>query len=83
MKKRLAALIKIAGTLGLAQIDLDTATDFLFHQEYGLCFDTIVTQIDENNIHIDVSTYEAISEVAKALKINAEDYSYIKDLIIN
>lgn len=83
MKKRLEALIKIAKTLGLPQSDLDTATEFLFHREYGLCFDTIVTQMYENNINIDVNTYNAIFEVAMALEIPTDDYVCMKDLIIN
>ncbi|MGQ7853904.1 MafI family immunity protein [Pedobacter sp. WC2501] len=82
MKKRLEALIKIAETSGLPQSDLDTATEFLFHHEYGLCFDTIATQMYENNINIDLKTYSAISEAAMVLKIPIDDYSYINDLII-
>jgi hypothetical protein len=45
MKKRLKALIACAKILGLPQCDLDIAGDFLINIEYGLCFETVITQM--------------------------------------
>jgi hypothetical protein len=81
MKTRLKALIACAKILGLPQCDLDIAGDFLINIEYGLCFETVLTQMYENDIEIDINIYIVISEIAKDMSLPENDYLCMKDLI--
>ena len=81
MKKKLAALIEEAKILGLPQRDLDNANDFLINHEYGLCYDTVITQLYEYDIEIDNKIYSLISKIAKDLSLSENDYLFMKDLV--
>lgn len=81
MKKKLAILIEEAKILGLPQRDLDYASDFLINHEYGLCYDTVITQLYEYDIEIDHKIYMLISKVAKDLSLSEDDYLFMKDLV--
>lgn len=81
MKKKLAALIEEAKILGLPQRDLDNANDFLINREYGLCYDTVITQLYEYDIEIDNKIYSLISKIAKDLSLSENDYLFMKDLV--
>lgn len=81
MKKKLAALIEGAKILGLHQRDLDDANDFLINHEYGLCYDTVITQLYEYDIKIDNKIYSLISKIAKDLSFSENDYLFMKDLV--
>lgn len=81
MKKKLAALIKEAKILGLPQRDLDSANDFLINHEYGLCYETVVTQLYEYDTAIDNKLYSLISKIAKDLGLSEDDYLFMKELV--
>lgn len=81
MKKKLAALIEEAKILGLPQRDLDNANDFLINHEYGLCYDTVITQLYEYDIEIENKIYSLISKIAKDLCLSEDDYLFMKELI--
>ncbi|CAH0191046.1 hypothetical protein SRABI27_01505 [Pedobacter sp. Bi27] len=81
MKKKLAALIEEVKILGLPQRDLDNANDFLINHEYGLCYDTVITQLYEYDIEIDNKIYSLISKIAKDLSLSENDYLFMKDLV--
>ncbi|WP_408022230.1 MafI family immunity protein [Sphingobacterium sp.] len=73
-------LIEIARILGLNNRDLKNAEDFLTHNEFGLCFDTIVTQVYEYDIEIDSELYESISKIGERMNLKLESYSFMKEL---
>jgi hypothetical protein len=77
----LLKLIEIARVLGLDEYDLKNARDFLTHNEFGLCFDTIITQMYEYEIEIDNDFYELIAKVAERMNVKQENYSFMKELI--
>lgn len=77
----LLKLIEIARVLGLNEYDLKNAQDFATHNEFGLCFDTILTQMYEYDIEIDKDIYELIIKIGKSMNLNEESYSFMKDLI--
>lgn len=81
MKKKIKALIASAKMLGLPDIDLDYASDFLANNEYGICYQTIVTQLYENDVEIDSYIYVIISKIGKELCLPLSDYSFMEDLI--
>ena len=47
-----------AKILGLPIADSNSAEELLENREYGLCFDTIVTQLYEYDIKIDENFYQ-------------------------
>ena len=75
------ALIASAKILGLPDIDLDYASDFLVNNEYGVCYQTIMIQLYENDVEIDSNIYLLISKIAKKLCLPLSDYSFMEDLI--
>jgi hypothetical protein len=77
----LLRLIEIARILGLNERDLKNAEDFLKHNEFGLCFDTIVTQLYEYDIEIDNEFYESISKIGDRMNLKQGSYSFMKELI--
>ncbi|WP_367211299.1 MafI family immunity protein [Sphingobacterium sp. R2] len=43
--------------MGLNEADLHKAIEFLYYNKYGLCFETIITQLDENDLKITAPIY--------------------------
>jgi hypothetical protein len=81
IKDLLLVLIDLSEGKGLEFSDLIVAKDYLQHGEYGLCFDTIVTQMYEYNIGINEEFYLQIEKAANMMKIPASDYLFMKELI--
>ncbi len=81
IKNVLLELMNSAKVLGLEEQDLKVAKDFLDHQELGLCFDTIITQMYEYGIEIDSEFYNLIDTVGKKMSIPSNSYSFMKELI--
>ena len=81
IKKELSALIVDAKKLGLAEADVVTATEFLAKFEYGLCFDTVLTQLYEYNIPINTGFYTAVENMAKVLGLPKSEFKYMAALI--
>ena len=79
--KALQSLITIADILGLNKEDIDNAKEFLEHQEYGLSFDTLITQIYEYDIEITKDVYSLITFIGKELGFEAKNYSFMESLI--
>jgi hypothetical protein len=77
----LIALIKRAKTLGLPDHDLKDAKEFLDHNEFELCFDTIITQMYEYNTEIDHEFYELIKKIGNKMNLPLENYSFMMELI--
>lgn len=74
-------LIDRAHTLGLPEQDILNARDYLEYNEHELCFDLIVTQLHEFNIEIDGQFYVLVSELAKELGVDPENYFFLLELI--
>lgn len=81
LKNTLLGLIEIANTLGLNDKDLENAKDYLIHDEFGLSFDTIITQIYEYDIEIDNEVYQLIFKIGGMLKLDQDNYSFMKELV--
>ncbi len=81
LKKLILELIKSVEFIGLSEIELTTSKEFLENQEYGLAFDTIITQLYEHEIKIDVFIFSLINRIAKRMNLAEEDYIFIKELI--
>lgn len=81
IKGRLAILISEAGLLGLNDADVASCNELLKYQEYGLCLDTIVIQLYEYQVSIDSKFYHSVSDALSKIKMNSEEYMYLKELI--
>lgn len=82
MKELLYEIIEKAALLGLPDTDISTANEFLDHHEFGLCLDTIITQMYENEVHIDFDFYNMVVAAAKKMEISIGDISFIKKLLL-
>jgi len=81
LKRSLLKLIDNSSVKGLSISDVNAAKEYLIHNELGLCFDTIVSQLYEYEIDIDEAFYEQIEKIAGKMNIETADYSYMKELI--
>jgi hypothetical protein len=81
LKKNLKTLIDSTKALGLNQKDIDHSLEYLAYNEYGLCFDQIVTQLYEYDIEITLSVYQLIEEIGMLLDLSPSDYSHMKETI--
>ena len=80
MEKKLQTLIDRAKLLNLDNVDVNIAQEFLENREYGLCLDTIVVQLYEYEINIDLDTLRLIEYLIERMSIPKQKYSYIKDI---
>lgn len=76
--KALKELIAKAAVLG---VHVHTAREFLEHREFGLCLDTIATQLYECEIAIDIETYDLVCKIAALMKEPAGKYSHLTVLL--
>lgn len=77
----LGLFIESSKILGLNDVDVKTAEELLAHREYGLCFDTTITQIYECNIEIDDSFYSVIIKIANKMSLPSKSFSFMKELV--
>jgi len=80
-RKTLKKLIDKVREIGLPEKDVDEALENLYYNEYGLCLDTIVTQLYELSIPINNDIYDSIAHAATIMKIDNTEYSFLKELI--
>ena len=84
MSNLINSLLKLAECskiLGLNENDVQNAKDYLIHNEFGLCFDTIITQMYEYDISIDENFYELVSKIGTKMNLQQNNYSFLKELI--
>jgi ankyrin repeat protein len=81
LKDQVLSLLRIAEILGLNQRNLDNSKEYLEYNEYGLCFDILITQMHEYNIEIDNEVYLLISDIAAKMRLPAEEYSFMQELV--
>ena len=79
--KNLIKFIDHAKSFGIPEKDSENAEVFLKNNEFGLCFDTIITQLYEFDIEINEEFYLLADQIGRSLGLELETYSYIKELI--
>jgi hypothetical protein len=77
----LLALLEGSRILGLGEYDIKNANEFFEYNEFGLCFDTIITQMYENDIEIDIVFYGVICKIASEMNLPVDNYSFMNELI--
>jgi hypothetical protein len=81
LKKALVLLVDSAHALGLRDEDAKNALGYLEYHEWGLCFDIVITQLYEYGIKIDVDFYTFIEQIGQEMKLPADEYSYMRELV--
>ena len=81
LRNSFSKLLEAAKILGLSKTDLDSSSDLLKNHEFGLCLDTVATQLYENNIEISNDFYLLVKKIAFKLSLPNEVYSFLKELI--
>lgn len=81
LKESISILIESAKNLGLNEKDLLVSKDYLSHREYGLAFDTIITQLYEYEIEIEEDFYSSLEMIAQKMELPSTQYSCMKELI--
>ena len=81
IKRSISILLNKVALFGLPEADITNAKEFLDHHEFGLSLDTIITQLYEHNIEIDLETYDLIEDIARDMNLPIESYSFLRVLI--
>ncbi len=74
-------LIQAARTLGLREIDVKYAEKLLLNREYGLAFDTVVTQLYEYDVEINREFFHFVEKIGQRMNLPEGDYSFLAKLI--
>jgi len=80
LKHSLSRVIEHARVFGLSDTDLRNAETFLEHDEFGLCFETVVTQLYEYDVEIDITFASSAGKDAqhwKAGKCDGVDIAFL------
>jgi hypothetical protein len=83
IEKKLRRLIEMASILGIRTEDRRNACLFLIHNEWGLCLDTVLTQLYEYSIPIDHDFLTLARELQDDMKIHRTEYSFLNQLLKN
>lgn len=81
LNKLVSSFIDIAESLGLSAVDIKNAKDLLEYREYGLAFDTVITQLYEYEVEISSEVYEYIKVIAEMMNMPENEFSFMKELI--
>ena len=76
-----SGIIEAAKQLGLGDSDIRNSEELLRNREYGLTFDTVITQLYEYEIEINNEFYALVVKAAQQMKIPESEYSYLNELI--
>jgi hypothetical protein len=84
MKKtenNLHLLINRALAFSLPEVDAQNARELADYNEYALAFDTVLTQLYEYSIPIDLAFYQLAEKIAVAMHLAEEEYEYLTELL--
>lgn len=79
--KLILELINLSEEIGLSEFDLNNSKELLENKEYALAFDTIITQLYEYEIEIDMEFYDLIVKISQYMDIDEGEYSFMTELI--
>lgn len=65
----------------LPQVDKNNIIMFLENGEWGMAFDSLCSQIYENDIGITEDFYKEVEMIASKMKIDSTEWAFLKELI--
>ena len=80
-KQLLKSILERAVRLGLPDRDVELAREFLAIHDFGLCLDTVVTQVCEEGVRVDEEFYREVKEAAGKLGLAGEKVERVKELV--
>lgn len=81
LKRRIGALIERARILGLSDTDVKNAAEALDYFELEVAFDTVVTQLYEYEIKVDLEFLRQVDEICDEMGIGKDKYSFLIELL--
>jgi hypothetical protein len=79
-KRGVGALLNAVDLL-LPNRDHAIAKDFLDHNEWGLAFEHVCTQLYEHEVTIDQTLYDEINRLGVAMKLDDSGWLFLKELL--
>ncbi|MBC8110367.1 MAG: hypothetical protein H7Y04_04840 [Verrucomicrobia bacterium] len=83
MVKLLKILLSEAIVLGISNEAKLLIEEFIEYNECDLAFDQVLYELHENSIPITLACFYKITEIAGVMKIEEDDYAFIKELILD
>lgn len=80
-RRLISEFIENAKTLGLATPEISNAEVLLSYKEYGLAFDTVITQLYEAALPINQTFYEEVVYLAERMDFTEDNYVFLKELV--
>jgi len=80
-KKLCLELITRAEELGAHEDKTLFAQELVENREAGVCFELLITHMNEQHIAIDGEFYELICRLGEQMKIPPKEYVFMKELI--
>lgn len=77
----ISKLIEVAQKRGLRSEVIQAAQEYLEYNEWGLAFDTIITQLYEYDFEIKEQDFKLIVDIAMKMELPEDEYIYINELI--
>ena len=65
----------------LSKKDFENIKEFIYHNEYGLAYETLCTQLYEHNVSISKEFYENIYTLSVPMEINPLYWTPLQELI--
>ena len=79
--RQLQSLIDKAKALGLPETDIKNVRDFLTIHEFGLAFDTLITQLHEHDIKSSQRFYDDVLQAGIKMQYPASAFEFLQKLI--
>lgn len=74
-------ILQLLEEVKLPATDIENITEFTEHNEYGLAYETLCTQLYEYSVPISSAYYEKISSLGPLMEINPSMWLSLKELI--
>jgi hypothetical protein len=81
MKQTLKSILARSARLGLPKAHLELAREFLDGHEFGLCLDTIVTQVCEEGVRVDERFYLEVKAAAEKIGLAREKVERVREML--
>lgn len=81
IEKKISILIEQAKAFGLGEVDLTNAREALDYFEYEVAFDTIVTQLYEYGIKINIQFIRLSEDICDSMGIARTRYAFLVELL--
>lgn len=72
MNMNMNKILEIANRLKLSEKDIESITEYLDNNEYGIAFEILCSAIELDNIPVLISDYNEIKEIGEYMKMDKQ-----------